>query len=56
MVSFGLAPQTLLTERTAWTIGLGGNIYRTLGEGILLTHFTQPEGGSCWTAEHAVLL
>ncbi len=55
-MAFGPWSQTLLAESTRQTIRLIGQIDGPLSEGILLTHFAQPQAGPCWTAQSAVLL
>ena len=48
--------QTLLSQRTGPTIRLVGQVDGSLGKGILLTHFAQPQAGPGWAAQLPVLL
>src|SRR5437764_9436812 len=47
--------QTLLTQSTELTIRLIGQVDSSLGKGILLTHFAQPQAGPGWAAQLPVL-
>ena len=55
-IPFGAFCQTLLSQHTRLTIALVGQIHGSLGKGILLAHFTQPQAGSCRTAQFSILL
>ncbi len=48
--------QTLLSQRTGLTIRLVGQVDGSLGKGILLTHFAQPQAGPRWAAQPPVFL
>ena len=54
-VAFGLWRQALLSQSTALTISLIGEIDGPLGERIFLPHFAQPQACPRWTTELAIL-
>jgi hypothetical protein len=49
-IAFGSSPQTLLFERTRFTVASEAQVNGTLRERIFLADFAEPEAGSGWTA------